>query len=109
MKVVSVLCAVCAIAVAGFILGRPAASIFVPPAPVDDSVISSTPCDIDADGTNETIEIAIVNGTLWDREWDSCESGEIWEGSFEVRVVDCGSLLSSVCLNELMGRDSLFF
>jgi len=109
MKLALGLCACAALVVINLFSKNVDSSMANSPPPVHESVISSTPCDVDADGIAEVVEIAIVNGRLWYRDWFSCESGAIWEGSFEVRVVASDGVLSSASLNELMGRDSLYF
>lgn len=109
MKLVLWICACVAIIVVSQVSRNTSSPISLSPAVVDESVISSTPYDVDADGIAEVVEIAVVDGRLWYRDWFSCESGAIWEGSFEIRVVDGSGVLSSASLNALMGRDSLYF
>ena len=72
-------------------------------------VISSTICDVDADGRAEILEVLLTSGRRYvdDQLW--CGLGDKWEGQFAVRVRRGQRVLSFDSLNELVGREQLFF
>lgn len=74
-----------------------------------DSLISTTPCDIDGDGQDETIEIFLTSGQRFDERRMYCGDGDKWKGSFVIRVRAGFRTLHVASLNQLLGRDELQF